>query len=84
MFFDCELAFNEKVNKAYQMIGIINRSFKELDKNSFLLIYKGLVRSHLEYAYSVWNLYTTYLIDDIEKIQKRATKLVRLPKVQVR
>jgi hypothetical protein len=36
-----------------------------------------MVRSHLEYANSVWNPYREGLIEDIEKVQIRATK--RLP-----
>ena len=64
----------EKSNKAYQMIGIINRNFRELDRGSFLLIYKSLVRSHLEYANSVWNPHLKYLIEDIEKFKKGPQK----------
>ena len=40
----------EKINKAYSILGIIRRNFKFLDKDSFLVIYKSMVRSHLEYA----------------------------------
>ena len=36
---------NEKINKAYQMLGIINRNFSDLDSKSFVLIYKAMVRS---------------------------------------
>jgi len=35
-----------------------------------------LVRSHLEYANTVWSPYKQYLIELVEKVQKRATKLV--------
>lgn len=58
------------------MMGIIKRNFADLDKNSFILIYKAMVRSHLEYASSVWNPYKKCLIKDLEIIQKRATKLI--------
>ena len=64
----------EKVHKAYSMIGIIKRNFKYMDKDSFLMIYKSMVRSHLEYANSVWNPYRIGLMYDLEKVQKRATK----------
>jgi len=43
----------DKINFAYKMLGIINRNFKNLDKLSFMLLYKSLVRSHLEFAHSV-------------------------------
>ena len=59
------------------MLGIIKRSFHDLDKVTFLLLYKSLVRSHLEYANSVWCPYKSALINDIEKVQKYATKLIR-------
>jgi len=39
------------------MLGIINRNFKNLDKLSFMLLYKSLIRSHLEFAHSVWSPY---------------------------
>ena len=35
------------------------------------------MRSHLEYASSVWSPYKIQLIKDLEKVQKRATKLIR-------
>jgi hypothetical protein len=77
---DTELNFSQhiydKINKAYQMLGIINRNFKNLDKRSFLLLYKSLVRSVIEYASSVWNPFKTGLIYDLERVQKRATKLI--------
>jgi len=45
---------NEKVNKAYSILGIIKRHFIHLDNESFVLLYKAMVRPHLEYANSVW------------------------------
>ena len=67
----------EKINVAYKMLGIINRNFKYLDKVAFMLLYKSLVRSHMEFAHSVWSPYKKTLIYDIEKVQKRATKMVQ-------
>ena len=43
-----------------------------------LPVYKALVRPHVEYANSVWSPYKKGDIEAIEKIQKRATKLVIL------
>ena len=41
---------DEKVNKVYKMLGVIKRSFIHITPDSFLILYKALVRSHLEYA----------------------------------
>ena len=58
------------------MLEIINRNFADIDENTFLLLYKAMVRSHLEFAGSVWNSNKISQIKSLEKIQKRATKLV--------
>jgi len=43
----------ERVNKAYNILGIIKRNFIYLDTNSFVLLYKAMVRPHLKYANSI-------------------------------
>jgi len=49
---DTDLSYDdhiyEKINTANKMLGIIKRTFIDLDKTSFLLLYKGIGRSHLE------------------------------------
>ena len=45
---------NEKINKAYSILGVIKKNFIYVDKNTFILLYKAMVRPHLEYANSVW------------------------------
>jgi len=47
-----------------------------VDKDAFVLLYKASVRSHLEYGNTVWSPYKQYLIEEVEKVQKKATKLV--------
>jgi len=60
------------------MLGIIKRNFRDIKHDAFimLLLYKSLVTSHLEYANSVWNPYHVQDIEALEKVQKRATKLI--------
>ena len=67
----------DKIKKAYQILGIINRNFSNLDIFSFLMLYKSIVRSHIEYGNVIWSPYKEYLIFDIERVQKRATKMVK-------
>ena len=78
--FDTDLNFdghiNRVVSKANQMLGIIKRSFEFLDKDIFLKLYKSLIRPHLEYANSVWCPYLKRQSVSIEKVQRRATKLI--------
>jgi hypothetical protein len=66
----------EKVNKANRILGYIRHTFKHLDKESFLLLYKALVRPHLEYGSCIWSPKHKYNIDAIERVQRRATKLL--------
>ena len=40
------------------------------------MLYKSLVRCHLEYANSVWNPYQIQFIKALEKVQMRATRLI--------
>jgi len=48
---------NDKINKAFSMLGIITRNFKHLTIQSFTMLYKNMVRSHLDYCSSVWSPY---------------------------
>ena len=67
---------NDKIKKANSMLGIIKRNFKYMDNFTFLTLNKSLVRSHLEYAGSIWSPYKKGLIESIEKVQRRATKIM--------
>ena len=61
VWFDEKLSFREhiqdKINKAYMMLGIIKRNFRHLTIRTFVLLYKTMVRSHLDYCCSVWAPY---------------------------
>ena len=77
---DKDLSFNDhisdKIKVARKMLGIINRSFKNITKRCFLILYKSFVRSHLEYGSCLWNPYKIGLIKSIESVQRHATRIV--------
>ena len=56
---------------------MVRRQFKELDMQSFLIIYKGFVRPHLEYAIQAWSPHLRRDIDCLERVQRRLTKMVK-------
>ena len=79
--FDSLLSFkqhtSECVSKANQRIGLIRRNFQQLDNYMFLLLYKSLIRPLLEYGNTVWYPFYKQDSQELEKVQRRATKLVK-------
>ena len=77
---DKDLNFEEHVQiqtkKANKLLGMIRRTFTCLDKESLPLLYKAIVRPHLEYCNVVWQPRWTKEREAIEAIQHRATKLI--------
>ena len=65
-----------QISKANRVMGVIRRSYTHLDAKSFKLLFKALVRPHLEYAHAVWNPYLRRHIDALESVQRRATKQI--------
>ena len=55
---------------------MIKRTFSYLNQESVLTLYKTFVRPQLEFAIQVWHPYNQYDIDQLEKVQRRATKLI--------
>ncbi|PJE77296.1 hypothetical protein CI610_03788 [invertebrate metagenome] len=54
-FLAFEDQISSQVKKANSMFAVIRRSFQFLNEHNFSLLYKTLVRVHLEYANTVWH-----------------------------
>jgi len=68
---------SKAVASAMHVLGIIRRNFVISDKEDFRLLFNGFVRPHLEYCVQVWSPYLKKDIELIERVQRRATKLVK-------
>ena len=64
------------VARAYQTLGIIKRTFINLDETTLALVYKAMVRPILEYANTAWGPLFIGDQQKVEKVQKRATRMV--------
>jgi hypothetical protein len=63
------------VNKANKVLGIIKRTVGTSNRQVFSTLYKSLVNPILEYAVPVWCPHLTKNIHDLEKVQRRASRL---------
>src|SRR5688572_5261446 len=45
----------KSASKAMSVLGMIKRCFRQLDIDSFKILYNTYIRPHLEYCVQVWN-----------------------------
>jgi hypothetical protein len=64
------------VSKAFQILAVVNKSFVNLDEFTLPLLYKALVRSHIEYGNVIWGPHFKLDQKAVERVQRRATKMV--------
>ncbi len=64
----------DAANKANRMLGFIKGFFLLKNKEAILLLYKSLIRPHLEYALQFWSLRHAKDIAKLKVVQLRATK----------
>ena len=62
--------------KGNQILGLIRRNITYTDKTVIIPLYKAIVRPHVEYCIQVWRPYLKKDIDKLERVQRRATKLI--------
>jgi hypothetical protein len=63
-------------SKGNQILGLIKRTFISKQKSIMLNLYKSLVRPHLEYCIQAWRPHLVKDICILEKVQKRATRMI--------
>jgi hypothetical protein len=62
--------------KGNQILGLINRTITCKKQKVMLKLYKFLVRPHLEYCIQVWRPHLVKDIEVLEKVQRRATRMI--------
>ena len=68
---------NAAAAKANKILGFIRRTVVSRQKSIIINLYKTLVRPHLEYCSQVWSPALQKDKDILEKVQRRATKMIQ-------
>ncbi|XP_071954277.1 uncharacterized protein [Antedon mediterranea] len=63
--------------RATNSMRTVKRTFKNIDKESFQVMYKAYIRPHMEYCIQSWSPYYNKDKEILEKVQRRATKMVK-------
>ena len=63
-------------SKGNQILGLIRRNITYKGKKLIIHLYKAIVRPHLEYCIQAWRPYRKKDIDTLERIHRRAIKLI--------
>ena len=63
-------------SKGNQILGLIRRNITYKGKKLIIPLYKAILRPHLEYCIQAWRPYRKKDIDTLERIQRRATKMI--------
>ena len=63
-------------SKGNQILGLLRRNITYKDNKLIIPLYKAIVRRNLEYCIQVWRPYHKKDIDTLERIQRRATKII--------
>ena len=78
---DSKLTWNEHISaltgRANSSLSFLKRNLCNCPEQIKKQAYYSLVRSHLKYAFSVWDPYAQKNIQSIEEVQRRAARLVK-------
>ena len=74
---ESSLHCQKAVSNANRIFGMVRRTFASMSKDLFMFLYKTYVRPQLEYCILLRCPYLAKDIDLLEKVQRRATKLVK-------
>jgi len=67
---------NKAASKGNQKLGMIRRTFTCKNKSIMTKLYKSIVRPSLEYCVQAWRPHLKKDIDALERVQKRATRMI--------
>ena len=77
---DKQLNFHDQASaassKASQILAVVRRSFANIDRVTLPLLFKSMVRPYLEYGNTIWGPFSRGDQKQVERVQRRATKLV--------
>jgi ribonucleases P/MRP protein subunit RPP40 len=63
--------------KANSKLYLLEKAFGSLSKDNFLILYKSYIRPVVEFCSTIWSPYLKKDIEKLEKVQRRATKMVK-------
>ena len=67
---------SKSINKANRVMWVVRSTYDKLDDKTFALLFKALVRPHLEYGAPIWSPHLEKYNDLLENVQRRASKKV--------
>ena len=77
---DQDLKFRKQaasaIAKASKVMGVIRKSFQKMDHDTLPILFRTLVCPHLEYCNAIWGPFNRADQILVERVQRRATKLV--------
>ena len=63
--------------RAFGVLASIKRNFTHINKEGFIILYNAYIRPHLEYCVQAWSPFLQKDISCLERVQRKATKLVK-------